>query len=203
MSESFPASLGFVEAASFLTDELPGPLAHRLANVSAPIAVGNELSQLGPLDEDMSNAMGSAVRHLERVAQLLSALAGKRNAPLSTLAGLPVDFTGLGSMSESIEPVVRDVLDAFRGELGAGALMAGASRASIHTARVDGFLVFTWNDDGPGLTSDILRSLGRVQTAGRGGCGLGLAAVAISARAVGAHLGVIAHQVALVIPTTR
>lgn len=188
------------EASLFADSDLPGPLAHRLANIASPIAVGVELSHVGPLDVDLEYAMTSAVKHLERVSRLLAAVAGRRPVPVADLNPGAVLFTGDRLAVQELPAARRTLLEAFVTELYSGAVQVGATEFRVEVTHQESAIVCRWIDNGSGFAPGVLDSLGRVQVTGRGGCGLGLAAVAVAARLAGAHIGSSAGNIVLVLP---
>ena len=169
---------------------LAGPLAHRLANISAPVRVASELaSELDGLDDDLCRSLDSAGLHLERVSGLLSTLSGRRECPPVAKHDLAVE--GLQSLLEelSVAPdAVRDLVLAFAAEAASGAQAAGGGTGTLVSELHDGSVRIIWQDDAPALPAHVLESFGRVQPSGRGGCGLGLAALRSAVEQAGGSL---------------
>ena len=176
-----------IVAHPFDLNELLGPLAHRIANHGAPLLVLAELYGENGLDEVASSARISGGQ-LTRMNTMLAVLGGRRPYPASTPGHRANVLTvnGLADVRANVSHPL--LIDALVAEASDGALLHGATNAALHIVDLDGEMRVVWTDDAPLLDVTVYSRIGRVQPGGRGGCGLGLAALAEASRQSGAFL---------------
>lgn len=164
---------GWVDARPLDTEEMLRGLRHRLANAMAPLEVLVELLGDGHGTDQLDTAARRSVEKLSRIVVLLGALGGRGALRPAASATLSVARAGLDQLPAALVSVV----SAAEAEWSANATHAGATDASL---RWDGECL-EWSDNGPGMVDEHLSELGSRQRRGEGGCGLGLAALALVA----------------------